>query len=481
MNSSRPRHQSTSRKSAAFAAILSLLVSGVISLSLPAQATTATELVEGERLSFVPSADDVSNQTNGVDSDGDIHDPASSGDSYRYKDVHPTFADVDAVVTVLDFVNLADGETADRLEKLDDKTSDATIDKFIRTDADVIDDDLHGTATFRVEFFVSGTSTRVTFPSIGVNAYDIDNDQFVEFEGHSSVQLFPSSAVTPGTPVSGVQRFTGGPDNTSSSGGFGADSATAYTAGRVKVNYTNAHTIVFRIGAWKGSGFEFDFGPGVAWGAGQAPVSQSPQQVASPAVESVMGSPVKSVVTINPTSITVDREIITLTGANLDTATEVYVGGVKAEIFSQSKFRLQVLAPRGLTGLVDLELRGSLNSVVRLLALEFISSSATVASERKAKIVVGGFAPNSKVLTNRIMKRIERLIDRYPELNTVRCTGFTSLPRRANDVRLSTNRGTEACKFAKAYKASLTVVVRQGIEDPRPGSNIRRVRVALTK
>jgi hypothetical protein len=100
---------------------------------------------------------------------------------------------------------------------------------------------------------------------------------------------------------------------------------------------------------------------------------------------------------------------------------------------------------------------------------------------RKAEIVVGGFDHNSRVLTSRIKTRIERLIDKYPELLTVTCTGFTSLPRRTNDVRLSTNRGVEACKFAKAYKPSLVVEVEPGIEDPRPGSNVRRVRVALSQ
>ena len=483
-----PKSKSHLRTAIVTTAITALLASGVVALTMPASATTATALADGERLTFVPTASDhlaattTNTRTNSrVEPNGDILAPAQNGDSYRYKNVHPTFADVDAVVTVEDIVNLEDTapspDVPDRLEILDEWSVTSDINRFIRIEADTDNSNLHGTAKIKVEFYVSGTNTRVTFPTLGVNAYDIDDNQFIEFEGHTSKQLFSSSHVVESVPRTGVERFTAPlGEDTYTTGGIGSDTATAYTVGRVKANYTNAHTVVFSVGAWGGSAFEMDFGPGVSWGSGQAP-SERPVTQSSGGGSS---SPVKVVTNVSPTQVTASREIITLTGQNLDTATEVFIGGIKARIVSKANGKLQVKPPKGLKGFVDLELKGTLNPVSRIKALEYLTGKAASAV-RKAEIVVGGFDHNSRVLTSRIKTRIERLIDKYPELQTVTCTGFTSLPRRANDVRLSTNRGVEACRFAKAYKPSLVVEVEQGIEDPRPGSNVRRVRVALSQ
>jgi hypothetical protein len=102
------------------------------------------------------------------------------------------------------------------------------------------------------------------------------------------------------------------------------------------------------------------------------------------------------------------------------------------------------------------------------------------AGTRKARLIVGGFAHNSRVLTPRMKNRIDRWLERNSDLGTLTCTGFTSLPRRTTDVALSTNRGITACKFSKRQRSDLETSVSQGIEDPRPGSNVRRVRLVLT-
>jgi hypothetical protein len=187
---------------------------------------------------------------------------------------------------------------------------------------------------------------------------------------------------------------------------------------------------------------------------------------------------VMSVINVNPTNITVENEIITIMGANLNTVTDVYIGGIKVKIFSQSGNRLQIRAPKGLSGLVDLELKSSLNDVLMTKKLNFGGTAA--AGSKKATLVVGGFDHNSRKLTARMKARIDRWLTRNSDLGTLTCTGFTSLPRRTTDVTLSTKRGLTACNYSKRQRSDLETSVSQGIEDPRPGSNVRRVRLVLT-
>jgi hypothetical protein len=189
-------------------------------------------------------------------------------------------------------------------------------------------------------------------------------------------------------------------------------------------------------------------------------------------------TPVTAVIDVNPTNITVANEIITILGANLNTVTEVYIGGIRVQIFFQSGNRLQVRAPRGLSGLVDLELKSSLNDVLMTKKLNF-GGVAETGAKRKT-LVVGGFAPNSQKLTAAMKRKINRWLERNAEFETLTCTGFTSLPRLTSDVRLSTRRGLSACNFAEDQRSGLTTSVSQGIEDPRPGSSVRRVRLVLT-
>ena len=165
-------------------------------------------------------------------------------------------------------------------------------------------------------------------------------------------------------------------------------------------------------------------------------------------------------------------------GSYFGGVTEVYVGGVKVEILSKTENRVNIRMPRGLTGALDVELKSPLGSL--LLPKHFTIGKLPAAGTRKATIIVGGFDHNSRKLTARMKARIDRWLDRNSDLSTLTCTGFTSLPRRTTDVELSTNRGTTACAYAKSQRPEVTSSVSQGVEDPRPGSNVRRVRLVLT-
>jgi hypothetical protein len=169
---------------------------------------------------------------------------------------------------------------------------------------------------------------------------------------------------------------------------------------------------------------------------------------------------------------------VSLFGTNFDKVTEVYVGGRKLKIRKQSATQIDIRLPKGLSGLVDLELKSTQNYVLSPKHFNYGGVAGT--ATRKAELIVGGFAHNSRVLTARMQARIDRWLDKNSDLSTLTCTGFTSLPRRTTDVALSTNRGITACNFSKRQRSELETSVSQGVEDPRPGSNVRRVRLVLT-
>lgn len=332
-------------------------------------------------------------------------------------------------------------------------------------------------ARIKVSFLNSAQTAPVTYRSLAVNAYDIDDAQFVSFENIASYQL------TSPTNIDSVAEyaprnfsFTSKNVGTSFGTGFDDPTATSYSLGRVKVNYQNVSELFFEFGFpadnESSASFQFDFGDGGLWAGSAAPEAVAADPIATPA------PPVVAAIDVNPTNVTVDNEIITILGANLNTVTNVFIGGVSVPIFTQTGNRLQVRAPKGLSGPVDLELKSSLNDVLLAKKLNFGSTAA--AGTRKATLIVGGFAHNSRKLTARMQDRIDRWLERNSDLSTLTCTGFTSLPRRTTDVTLSTNRGLTACKFSKTERPGLETSVSQGIEDPRPGSNVRRVRLVLT-
>ena len=168
---------------------------------------------------------------------------------------------------------------------------------------------------------------------------------------------------------------------------------------------------------------------------------------------------------------------VSMFGTYFDTVTEVLVDGKKVEIIRKGRNELVLRLPGGLSGFVDVQIK----STIGALSLPRHFNFGGRANANRAELIVGGFGHNSRVLTPSMRQGIERWLARHPDLKTVTCTGFTSLPRRTTDVALSTNRGTTACDFAKSKRPDLVPSVTQGVEDPRLGSNVRRVRLVLTK
>lgn len=189
--------------------------------------------------------------------------------------------------------------------------------------------------------------------------------------------------------------------------------------------------------------------------------------------------PVVAALDVNPKRITVRREIITVLGANLDSVTEVIIGGVRVPIFTQSLNRIQVRAPEGISGVVDLQLKSNLNDVLLANELNFVGG--TMLTPTRKTLVVSGFASNSSRLTPAMKEKIERWLVRNRDFGSLTCRGFTSLPRRVQDSNLSTKRGQTACNFSKNKRSELEISVSEGIEDSRSGPSIRRVQLILTK
>lgn len=361
------------------------------------------------------------------------------------------------------------------LDRFRDPAS-VTANRLIEIDLARYQEDFESSATLEVSFDRSGTP--YTFPYLSMNLYDLDVRQWFQISGITTYQVEEDNWLQSVNRVGEEWRFDARSGNLS-----GADS---FTKGRVMVNFENVSSFEFTLGMPANSGgdfasFEIDFSDGSDFGSTwtkttgpAATILPITQQSGSAQALSPMVTLVSPLATVN---VPGNRKV-SLFGTNFDRVTEVYVGGRKLQILKQTANQIDVRLPRGLSGLVDLELKSTLNNV--LSPKHFNYGGLATASTRKAELIVGGFAHNSRKLTARMQARIDRWLERNSDLGTLTCTGFTSLPRRTTDVALSTNRGTTACNFSKRKRPDLETSVTQGIEDPRPGSNVRRVRLVLT-
>ena len=170
-------------------------------------------------------------------------------------------------------------------------------------------------------------------------------------------------------------------------------------------------------------------------------------------------------------------QTVKMFGAYFEGVTEVFVGGVQVQIISTAAHTLTIRMPRGLSGALDVELKSPLGTL--LLPKHFTIGKLPTVGADGERLIIDGFAANSRKLTSRMKLRIDRWLESNSDLSTLTCTGFTSLPRRTSDVQLSTNRGKSACAYAKRQRPEITTSVSQGVEDPRPGSSVRRVRLVL--
>jgi hypothetical protein len=451
-------HKADNSFKRSFSIVLALLMALtlVTPLAMPAHATSVDASVG---LDFTDAAD--------------VLKDAPVGSSHTYREV---LTGVDAKVTVVELTN----HSIDT-DEIDDFDSSATLNRWIRGQFN--SPDVSGTYNvtgFKIEFVASSDNSRaVVLDNLRLNAYDIDNAQRVTVSHVASYQLTTDTIVRQVVNLgSNVVQFTA--DDISSDDTPSGSQVHAYGEARVQVNFLSTSTLTLTMGGLSSGSQDFDFSTnGVTWQTLSGPIS-APAAVSPPAPQSSGSSspaPTKQhVSTLNTTPA--PGQAVAMFGAYFGGITEVYVGGVKVEILSTSESRVDIRMPRGLTGALDVELKSPLGSL--LLPKHFTIGKLPAAGTRKATIIVGGFDHNSRKLTARMKARIDTWLEKNSDLSTLTCTGFTSLPRRTTDVELSTNRGTTSCDYAKSKRPGVTASVSQGIEDPRPGSTVRRVRLVLT-
>ena len=452
------------------------------SLSVLAVLTLAVSLVAPWSNSAMASTVTVSVGLNFSNHPADILKDAPVGSHHTYRNV---LTGVDAKVTIVQLVNSRSNLT----DELDDATSTSSEDVWIRsqlTPASSTPAGEYAIMGFQVDFLsAADNSVPVTLTGLKLNAYDIDNLQYIEATNVRDYQRVTDTIVrTVQNLGGGVIRFLS--DNIDATSGSRSGSQVhSFGEARVQINFVDTNTVTLRMASRSGYAVQdFDFSTGVNWidAAGNtlsAPTTLVEPPAAPPASSSgsSASAPQKQhVSTLNPTPA--PGETVAMFGAYFGGITEAFVGGVKVDIVSKADNTVSIRMPRGLTGALDVELKSPLGTL--LLPKHFTIGKLPAAGTRKATVIVGGFDHNSRKLTARMKARIDRWLDRNSDLSTLTCTGFTSLPRRTTDVELSTNRGITACDYAKTQRPEVTTSVSQGVEDPRPGSNVRRVRLVLT-
>ena len=413
----------------------------------------------------------------------DILANAPVGSSHTYREVLPG---VDAIMTVIELTNhQADLTDSDGLDEYD--SASATTDRWIPSNIDRVSSSTPGLATtdyavsgYRLDFVASSDNTRaVIVDNLRLNAYDIDNEQRVEVSHVANYQLTPGTIVNNVVNLGdNVVRFTS--DDVSASTSPSGSQVHSFGESRVQINFLSTSTLTVKMGVLGDGSQDFDFSTsGVGWVDSTGAAITAPAAVSPPAPASSGSAPApvkQHVQTLNQTPA--PGESVAMFGAYFGGITEAFVGGVKVDILSVSEYRIDIRMPRGLSGELDVELKSPLGTLI--LPKHFTIGKVAAAGTRKATLIVGGFAHNSRKLTPRMQARIDRWLERNSDLGTLTCTGFTSLPRRTTDVALSTNRGITACNFSKRERPELETAVNQGIEAPRPVSNVRRVRLVLT-
>ena len=405
-----------------------------------------------------------------VASGEDILENSPVGASYTYSDV---VSGVDAIVTIIELTNHRNNLSA----KVDDYSS-TDPNSWIRSDIIRQSRTASGEYTvlgFRINFVSSAdNSVPVVLDGLRVNAYDVDRRQFIEVSSVESYQLTENTIINKVINLGDRNiRFVSDnvrADDPAMSGVHSRGEA------RVQINFAATSELEIRMGVLANGSQDLDFSTtGDQWAdsTGDIPAPAETNATVETPVETDELS-FESTEDLTPEP----GDIVELVGENFDEVTEVFVGGIEAEIVSRTEDSIEIKMPTGLTGPLDVELKSPSDTL--LLANHITIGTLPDFGARKAIKIVGGFGHNSQKLTNRMKARIDRWLAKNSDLSTLTCTGFTSLPRRTTDVELSTKRGIIACAFAKTQREGLKTAVSQGIEDPRPGSNVRRVRLVLT-
>lgn len=168
--------------------------------------------------------------------------------------------------------------------------------------------------------------------------------------------------------------------------------------------------------------------------------------------------------------------IVRAAGVGLTSVTQITVNGVVAEILYQDYVTIRFRVPAGLSGKVDVRFIG--DNQTQLLSKSLNIAAATSINKR---VVVPGFAANSKTLTRAMKNQIRQFIKDNPGVTSVTCKGFTSSPATRGDQALARARGKAACDLIRRINPDIKIKVAGGSHTPKPGTNVRRVVITVNK
>ena len=161
---------------------------------------------------------------------------------------------------------------------------------------------------------------------------------------------------------------------------------------------------------------------------------------------------------------------VSIFGTNFDRVVEIWVGDQRVKILDESEYKRTFRLPPNLKPKVRVFFVTLLERIEVTDSLRFAGTLALSSDE----FSVRGFEPNVSLLTAQMKNQVTRTIAEYPRATSVVCTGYTSLPFGPNDQQLATRRGAELCDFIESLRPDLFVQVQRGVQDPRPGAQVRR-------
>lgn len=182
---------------------------------------------------------------------------------------------------------------------------------------------------------------------------------------------------------------------------------------------------------------------------------------------------------LSPAKAPIDKfTSATITGENLSRVKGLTIGGKNAAVISQSDSKLEIRIPKLKAGTYDILLLLDDGTTLRWQSPLTVGSGKAMRPRSKtfASFSAGSFKMPSSI-RNSITKFLKANKGKY---STVECVGYTDGPFvRRLDVPLAMNRARVACGVANnlGYK----VVSRSYVNEDKPGSKLRRVKLILGK
>lgn len=292
----------------------------------------------------------------------DVGEPSVAGEEFLFENA--ATIDGQQINARVRIDNLAQMEF-DELQDLDESGDDYQAEWhewYLRVDAYSSADATETRAELTISFEDTQGNPYVV-DELFLNAYDVDENQYVEFAAFQEYSLDSNTILNVRAAESGWTRFE-------ELNGVGTSTNTAdpRTITRVKVRYEGVTQIRLALGQTipdDAANFYFDFSAGVSWESLANPDGLEPVTVTNFVdLPLVTASPYAGPLVYSVTDGSVG-EAVTVTGERLNMVTAVEVDGTQIDVATQNSSELSFVVPVGITpGTKDLTLVGSFGKLV---------------------------------------------------------------------------------------------------------------------